>query len=331
MTEFARSAATACESLLQAKVLRTDQPGGRSRKSVRVYLEDGCVIATQRRNANRAALEALVLRELHARGAPVPKILAFKDGWLIQENLGDRRLSTALADVGKEEGEKHLEAALSSLLEIHQAGRAAGLETRIVTIGQKPEWLTKLLYMPERLGNHVDLPPPPLPLEPLRSCLAVTEPHFIKWDARPGNAIMRKDGHIAWFDWEHCGCRNALDDVAWLLADEYAPDWPDAEERLIARYLPEIAAREAPDAAIEYLKIFGTIHSCVRLALIFSKKGSGGWWDEEYCLAGDKAGVTKAAAQRLCARAARWSENSPLTQDLVPWFKEISARIAEIN
>jgi len=25
------------------------------------------------------------------------------------------------------------------------------------------------------------------------------------------------DGGVAWIDWEHCGARDALDDLAWLL------------------------------------------------------------------------------------------------------------------
>ena len=52
------------------------------------------------------------------------------------------------------------------------------------------------------------MPPPELDEPSLIALLRVKTPAFIKWDARPGNAIVNKNGTITWFDWEHCGCRS---------------------------------------------------------------------------------------------------------------------------
>ena len=166
--------------------------------------------------------------------------------------------------------------------------------------------------------------PPRLPVESLIDHLQVLRPQFIKWDARPGNAIARDDGEVAWIDWEHCGCRNRLDDMVWLLGDEYIPDWPDTEEKLIEAHLPAFANGLTASDARAYLFAFGTFHLCVRLDLIISKKKDEPWWDGDYCLDRDKVGVTLQSALGTCQRAARWAGNVPLTEPMVPWFKDVS-------
>ena len=90
------SARHACADLLGLEPSRIEYPGGRSRTSVRAIAGDKSFIVTRRRHAARAALEAGVLGELHAAGAPVPKVLAFDGAWLIQEDLGQRRLTSVL-------------------------------------------------------------------------------------------------------------------------------------------------------------------------------------------------------------------------------------------
>ena len=330
MSEFARDARRACEGLLDARVTRTEPPGGRRRKSVRAFLEDRSVIVTRRKHRARAELEVVVLRELHARGAGVPRVVAFDGTWMVQEDLGERRLSQALAGAAEAESEKWLGAALDSLARIHQAGRAAGLEVHVPRIGAKSEWLLKLVETPKRLGDFLSLPAPDLPVPELVDRLGFRRPQFIKWDARPGNAATLEDGSVAWFDWEHCGCRNGLEDVAWLLGDEYVPDRAGVEDRLLERFLPVFAGESDPNDSRGYLAIFGTLHMCVRLALILSTKGQGPWWDWEYCLKHDKVAVTAATARKTCLRAARWAGKLAVTEALVPWLEAVSRRLDDI-
>ncbi|MBI4182481.1 MAG: phosphotransferase [Proteobacteria bacterium] len=287
------------------------------------------VIATRRRTPQRAELEAQVLRALRGQGAPVPAVLAYDGDWLIQEDLGRRRLSQALAAAAPGEGERWLDTALAGLAATQRAGRAAGLARRVVVIGARPDWIRTLIGGPERLAGHLGLPAPALDAEALGAALAVRAPRFIKWDARPGNAIAGDDGRLSWFDFEHCGCRNPLDDLAWLLGDEYVPDWPEAEARLLGKWLPGFAPE--PRAGLEYLMTFGVFHMCVRLALILSNKGEDPWWDWDYCLAGDKVGVVREAAVRTAGRAARWAAAAPLAAVLSPWLEAVGRRLAEME
>lgn len=321
---FDRAASRACRRLFRSPVVRAEHPGGRSRDSIRVILRDRSVIVTRRNSERRALLESEVLRELGTRNAPVPRILGFDGMLMIQEDLGEQRLSVAVANAEKAVGFKWLDKGLHSLAAIHRAGHEAGLEERVATLGQEREWLQEFVETPERLARHCGIAPPRLAVDSLIDHLEVVHPHFIKWDARPANAIAREDGQVAWMDWEHCGCRNRLDDMVWLLCDEFVPDWPDVEDKLIASHLPAFADGLSVADAKAYLFIFGTFHMCVRLALILSNKKDDPWWDGEYCLTRDKVGVTLEASLGTCRRAARWAGKMPLTEPIVPWLDDVS-------
>ena len=133
---------------------------------------------------------------------------------------------------------------------------------------------------------------------------------------------------MAWFDWEHCGCRHPLDDVVWLLCDEYTPDLPKVEERLIGRILPWFLNGSAQDVAYDYLMTFGALHGAMRLSLILTEKADGPWWDPARCLDLDSVGVTSEMALRLCRRSARWAARGSLTPELGNWFEEVAERLA---
>ena len=318
--------AEACKRLLGSTARRVEHPGGR-RRSVRVILNDRTVIVTQRQHPQRALLEAKVLLALGAQGAAVPRVLAFDGVWLIQEDLGPNRLSQTLPMVDEADGEVLLAKAIAGLATAQRAGLASGLNRRVICIGGSKDWLLNLATMPERVSGFLHLPAPALPQERLIQHLRPQRPAFVKWDARPANAVVRLDASVAWFDWEHCGCRNPLDDIAWLLCDEYTPDWPEAEARLIARFLPCFLNASPPLAAHDYLMTFGALHSCVRLALILNKKADGPWWDPQRCLDQDSVGVTLPMALRLCRRAARWARQGSLTQELADWLDDVTKQL----
>jgi len=119
------------------------------------------------------------------------------------------------------------------------------------------------------------------------------------------------------------GTRNRLDDMAWILGDEFLPDFPKAEQSLVERFIPKFADLLSVQQAHNYLMAYGTFHMVVRLGLIL-KHMDGEWWDQDYCIDGDKIGVTLLCAQRLCARGSRWSGNCELTKPLSGWFTKIS-------
>ncbi len=322
---FAADAIEICRRLIGFEVTGIDWPGGKSRPSLRARSEEDSVIVTRRKDPKRAELEARVLHQLRAHGASVPRIIAFDGAWLIQEDLGQRRLSQEIAVAPPTTAEAWLGRALESLAEIQAAGRAAGLAQRVVKIGWRREWLESLVDRPRRLGIMLDRPAPTLPSEAMLDFLKPRAFSFIKWDARPGNAMALDNGDVAWFDWEYCGCRDPLDDAAWLLGDEYTVIAADAEERLLERCLPLFRGHRDLANAREYLSVYGALHMCVRLELIFRRKGKKGWWSDERCLALDRVGVTPTAAMRSLERAKRWAERSGLTSSLVPWFQDLAA------
>ena len=237
-------------------------------------------------------------------------------------------LSQALARSGPDDCRRLLCDAVASLAKIQAAARDAGLARRVAAIGNRTGWLDNLIGAPERVGGLAGCPAPQVPAAEIGAILSSEHRCFIKWDARPGNAIVRADGTVWWMDWEHCGRRNPLDDLGWLLGDEYCPVPADAARQAIDPQLDGFARDMTPQAMRDYLDAFTTLHMCKRLELILSKKGRGAWWNAAQCLADDKIGVTRALAIGLCRRAADWSGRLAATSALAPWFARLVEHIA---
>lgn len=331
VANIGEEALEACRRLLGVEPIGLDYPGGRSRKSVRVQLPGRNVIVSRRRHLARADLEMNVLKALRAENAPVPEVLASEDRWLIQEDLGGRRLSEVLARSSPEDTHLWIERAIDSISMLHRAGRAAGLHRLVASLGTTNEWLHGFAEAPQRLGEWLQVPPPALNVEGIANLLRPRQLTLIKWDARPGNAVAQEEHDaVAWFDWEHCGCRHPLDDIVWLLGDDHMPGGQHEDLAFIERQTRRFAFGQTPEEATSYFGCFGSLHICMRLGLILWNKGDGDWWDEAYCLDFDKVAVTQQAALRLCGRGARWSELSAETEPLAVWFREISERITTL-
>ncbi len=331
------SAARSCLALIGFEPARIEYPGGASRCSVRAVAGATSYIVTRRKHAARAALEAGVLLELRAAGAPVPSVLAFDGEWLIQQDLGAQRLSAALGGGDVRSAGNRAAQAIAGLLLCQRAADTAGLSQRVAPIGVKPAWLAALLSMPGRVAEQLGLPDPDI-----RAAITpeqVTPRHlsFVKWDARPGNALLVEepgtDGGIGWIDWEHCGARDALDDLAWLLCDEYMPDQAELESVLLKRFLPLFAllSKRSAEDALVYLSRFGSLHTCMRLFLVLKHKGEGAWWSPEACERTDRIGVTAQAARRLCARGARWSGRYPGGERMSRFFSDADKRLRDMS
>ncbi len=290
------------------------------------------MIATRRATAARANLEFHVLQRLRAHGARVPKVLAFDGRLLFQEDLGQRRMSLVLKRVTRSQGEKLLDASLASLVETHESGESAGLGRFVATLGEGDDWLRNLIDRPRLLGEFLRIPVPELPVEETVALLRVKEPKFVKWDARPPNAVVLDDRSVGWIDWENCGRRNRLDDLAWFFGDQSVPDWPDVEGRLLDRYVPAFSDGKHPDAAREYLAAFGTLHMCVRLSQILNrekKRGLKDWSDTD---SRDETAIrASSSARKMAVRASRWAQRSPQMTPLSAWLQDVADRIAVID
>ena len=318
----------ATESLLNCKVTGIEFPGGKSRESCRMLLDGAeSVIATRRDNLDRARVEVQTLRALNRHAAPVPALLGTNHSHiLIQQEIRGQRLSQALKDADEGTCRDLLASALSSLEKVHKAATKEQLETIVVALGNEEEWVRSLLGRPKVIGDYLDVRAPSLDKAALVHLLRVETARFIKWDSRPGNALVNDQGDVIWFDWEHAGKRNRLDDMAWVLGDEFVPDDPTIEEALIEQFVPAFADLRTVDEARQYLYAFGTFHMVIRLGLIL-KYMDGEWWDLEHCIDGDKVGVTLLCGQRICRRGARWSRQHPLTQMLAPWFEQVEKHL----
>lgn len=330
MDEFAAAAEKACRRLLGVRKVRAETPPPnpykrRQQASLRVELARRTVIATRRRNPRRARIETAVLAALAGQGAPVPGLLAHDEAWVIQEDAGRRRLSDVLHGAGEEAGAAHLDAAVAALIACQAAAHRAGLEREVAILGGHK----RLLKGPEKMAAKLGLAPPFLAAGGLMRVLGAPSHHFIKWDTRPANAVLGDNGAVVWIDWEECGRGNRLRDLAWLLCDEWLPEWPDTEARIIAKYLGAFADGAAPEEATEYLAVLGTLQAISRLDALLGLKGDGPWWDEDACLAHELFGVTRANARRLSARAMRWAARSPLTSPLAPWLAGAAERLPE--
>ncbi len=330
--EYRRIALTrATETLLKTQVVGVEYPGGKSRESYRLLLEDGLsVIATRRSSLQLARREVCTLSALNMHDAPVPLLLGTNHSQiLIQEELFGQRLSEALKDAEAERYRELIDAALASLVAIHKAASAEQLESKVDALGDEDSWIHGLLRRPEVIGKYLDTRAPALDYTALTALLRIREPRFIKWDARPGNALVTDAGIVKWFDWEHAGKRNRLDDMAWVMGDEYLPDHPEAERSLIDKFLPLFSDDADAATAYNYLMAYGSFHIVVRLGLIL-KHMTDGWWDIDKCIREDKVGVSLDCAKALCQRGARWSAECELTAPLSDWFVAAESKISEL-
>ncbi|MEB4589958.1 phosphotransferase [Candidatus Thiothrix sp. Deng01] len=318
-----------CQASMKQAPARVSFPGGRSRSSCQVTLADGQRIILSRRADARARQESDILNLLGSHQAAAPHLLAtYQDDVLIQEEIIGQRLSLRLQQADAAASFSLLGGALGALAKIQQIASQAGLDNQLAVLGSDEAWLKTFLRQPFLIGNALKIPVSRrLDVRQLYIVLQCRTPRFVKWDSRPGNAMVTPHNRVVWFDWEHAGARNRLDDMAWLLGDEFTPDNPLVERELIKRFLPHFADDLNGQEAMRYLMAYGTFHLVVRLGLILKNKGDNDWWDPTYCLEQDKIGVTLECAQRLCSKGSRWAQTESLLQPLAGWFEKVSKEL----
>jgi len=320
-----------CQQLLGHQVAHIEYPGGSYRTSCQLILENGqTLIATRRSTPVRSRYESLILQRLEKHNAPIPQHYAYNGLVLLQEDIQGIRLSEALENATEKQYESYMHSALNALSEIHQIADKEGLDHAVPIIGCERDWLIALLDRTAIIGNHLNIPCPSVPVAQMFDLLLLLKPRFIKWDARPGNAILCNDGNVKWFDWEHCCARNRIDDIAWLLCDDSVPDYPETEERLIEAHLHAFADERNIDEAFAYLNVFGVHHCCVRLARLLDEKRNRTWHDVDINIKHGQSGLALKESIRLCKRASRWSRKNEMTAVLGDWFLEIAEYLKRI-
>ena len=176
-------------------------PGGKTRSAFIADMGRSPYVFAKREDKRDAQLEGIVLRTLGPTGY-VPKLKAIVENWVVQEFIPGERLPVVLNDMPDMAAREQLLAqSLESLIHIHNAAHTANLHHRVPKIGTVENWLWNRTGAAKRISKSVKLAPPDLDREAIVELLDVKRDEFIKWDARPGNAMVAKN-HINWFDWE---------------------------------------------------------------------------------------------------------------------------------
>ena len=261
-----------CEMALGSAIDTAAFPGGRSRESSVVTLKDGrTVVATRRDDPTRAAIEYEALSRLAEVNAPTPRPLYWNGALLIQEFAPGPRLAQSIMTNSDTAGHAIADA-LTSLALLHERGTAAGMDAFGPLLGTDSQWIEKLIERPAVVGAFLDIKAPKLDVDTLIDSFLLLHPRFVKWDARPGNAIALEEGGVAWFDLEHCGAGCRLNDLIWLLGDETIPDDPTIEEALLDAAIPSFADLRSDDEARAFFYAFGVFHCAVRLGALLDQE-----------------------------------------------------------
>ncbi len=309
-------------NLLSVPVTLHDAPGGRDRKTLICKAGTRQFAVSQRKSASRAQLEATVLQHLGPLGL-APNLVSRKGNVIVQEFIVGSRLPVALARLSDDRKPGLMRRATDTLIEAQVAADAAGLSFLAPAIGVRSGWDRDLALAPTKLGQAMDLDVPPHDFGNWLGMAEDAPRRFVKWDARPGNAILRPDGSVCWIDWEHAGSRRPVDDLVWLFADEWAPDAPEAFKIALGRLADRHDANPA-DLQTQFTAM-AVAHSAMRLLLILQRKGDGPWWDHAACLRHDRVGVTPAHVRCVAERAARWAETVPGLEPLAPMLRRVPA------
>jgi len=304
--------------------VRFRHANGTLHASVRVRVGGDTYIATHRSNPRRAQMEAVVLATMSRNGAPVPRFIAFGEGWLLQEDLGTTTLARAF-HAPDAAVDQLLAAALDALEAVHEVGRRTALAGRIPRTGHGRPWAKKRYEVFSRVAGVAGVPFPAAPgfEEAFLAQMSIPGPSLIKRDTRPANAAVTPGGRVRWFDWEHACRRWVADDLIWLLCDEAQPDLESGRRILleeVARPRPEAPCPEPPAA---YLSVAVQHHVAWRIGLHLQDLVDVGDRSLSECVANDWTGSVE-AVRHLCAAGADWAAMAPQTAPLAHWYAAIA-------
>ncbi|PHP64518.1 hypothetical protein CSC94_24000, partial [Zhengella mangrovi] len=201
------------------------------------------------------------------------------DEWVVQEYIDGTRLPVLLDGTDDMAArERMLDDALAALSGLQRYAHQENLHHRVPRIRPDSDWSDENLGHAKRISEIVGVAPPLLDYDMLESLFRLDPRDFIKGDARPGNAMVTED-RVVWFDWEGCGRRHSLDDLAFVLADEWTAIDAATEQRLIERHLAGFARDRSLDEAHHYLMAFGILHMLDRShRAIRYRHRDGEWW-----------------------------------------------------
>jgi hypothetical protein len=297
---------------------RVDWPGGRSRKTFVVTFDDKSYVVSKRNSEGRAKLEARILQQL-GLGGFTPVLLAQSGRWVAQSFIPGVRLSEKLTipseavDIARH--------AASSLACMQIAACQAQLDTIVPEIGSRHGWVSEFLDVPSKMAEQHKWSLPDFDRAAIAAILSAPDKTFVKWDARPGNSVVKTGStKPVWIDWEHAGRRVCADDLCWLICDEWFPSDLNVEEAAIAEFV-RVYQNDFTFDFERYLRVFGVFHMFVRLSLILEQVQARGWQKRSDLLALDHIGSCPGLLRDLCNRGVRWADSLEETRPLAEIFE----------
>lgn len=281
-------------------------------------------ILTYRHNLAHAELEAEVLKRLSEKKGPVPNLINRSGNWLVQEYIFGNRLSETLNIKNNRSHTNLIHNAISSLIYIQEIAEKIRLGPSVRPICTTRKWREERISSLDSISSWSETTLPKIDKNKIIDAIKINPISFVKWDSRPGNAIITNEQKLFWFDWEHCGRRAGIDDLIWFLTDEWIELDPQYEHEIIKYFIRCFKEREVSVSLERYLWIFGTIQMCGKLLKIieYQKKYSK-WMDRSYCLSFDLMGVNLVEADKLVTKAARWAGQDKLTEPLFSWLEGV--------
>ncbi len=308
--------------MMGAEPARFTAPGGRNRRSVRVLLDDGrSVIATRCDDPVRAEAEAGLLQFLAAEGAPVPRVLGLRDGLLLQSDAGRNRLSFVMQKADADTQVVLGRAAMAGLQTCRAAlARRPDLLGRLPGLGTRPGWAENFVSRPFFLSGDLGIAPPDIDSDMAARALTRLPEAFTRWDARLANAAAQPDGSVVWFDWQLFGRRAGVEDLGWLIAD----DWWSLDAARSEALLSEIVPFAEDRVLARRVALFV---GAARLGKIHARIEAAGWGDADEALRLDLIGAVPEVVLGLSARMAALARDDTLVGGLADWFDAAGAAL----
>lgn len=318
----------AVESMLNEPVLEIETPGGSSRASCRVVLKDRTIIATKRPNFRRTHIEALVLKKLSPSCKHVPQFLGIQGDVLLQSDVGGRRLSQTIHSTRPAKRADLAAGAVEAIFNIQIAAQTALADVKFPPLGQSDTWMSSFFDGAELLDDYSAGVSEKINYVAIADILRVPPRQFVKWDCRSGNAAIDRNKTMCWFDFEYCGMRHGAEDLAWLVADESWPVFPEDMFTIISDLMPSQAFGKK-ERYLNYLALYTTFHALQRLGLVFSETKHRGWRSKQLIIERDDVGRNPEFGANICIIGAYCAERSPLTKPLVQPFLRAAQQFAD--
>lgn len=316
-----------CKNVFGTAPNRVAFPGGKSRSAFIANIGDDNFVLAKRTDEGAALIEGIVTKCLAKTGL-APQLVAVRGPWVVQECVPGIRAPIVVDRLeAMSDREAIIERAITGMAVLHDHAHEERLQHRVAKLGAKEDWSFDHTGRPNRIAEVLGIAPPEVNLKPLEKRFRNDHRDFIKGDARPGNAMVNDD-RVVWFDWDGCGTRNALDDLVFILADEWTALDVETETRLLRNHLPSFARGRSADEAFEYVMAYGVFHMSARIRrAIRYRQRDGKWWSREKCLLGDKIGVTKSEVGRMCERSKRWAGEVAELKPMAGWFDKVMERL----